>query len=196
MSSVINIPNFSGGPPVRHYDYVPSIIFIVLYIPFLVAVPFRLLQSITRRRLSSKFDGQDGPNPIGRAPNLIFLFIRILLFVPIRIVSLVIRTIQASNSYPPNPFTSSAATSLGLIITEQVFISIGYLVLLTVVEALIVSHISYLPPDDSVANRMKRLSRVAGVAVLLAATLSIVAATKYSAATKDPSKANQIRTLS
>jgi hypothetical protein len=194
MSSGPTIPNLAGGPPIRHYDLAPSVLFIILYAPFLLAMPFRLLQSITRRRQSSKFVGQHGPNPIGRAPNLISVFIRLLLFIPIRIVALIIRAIQASDSYPPDPFTSSAATSLGLIITEQVLISIGFFFLLNAVQTLIVSHISYLPPDDTIANRMRRVTRLSEVVILVAIALSILAATKYSSVATDPSTANQVKT--
>jgi hypothetical protein len=194
MSSGPTIPNLAGGAPIRHYDLAPSVLFIALYTPFLLALPFRLLQSITRRRQASKFVGQHGPNPIGRAPNLIFLYFRIMLFVPIRIVALIIRAIQAADSYPPNPFTSSAAKSLDLIITEQVLISIGFFFLLNAVQTLIVSHISYLPPDDTIANRMRRFTRLSELFILAAVALSILAATGYSAAASDPSKANQVKT--
>jgi hypothetical protein len=180
---------------VAHQFAVPSVVVILAYIPFLALVPWRLWQSVQRRRVEATYYDNEpyDSNATGRAPKLVFLFVRLLVFVLVRTTSMIIRAVQAADSYPPNPFASTAASSLPLLITEQVLISTGSFLLLEVIQELLISHLSYLPSDGGVANRLKRITRLSVFVIILAVILSSVAASEFQSAENNPGKAASLK---
>jgi len=178
--SVTSFPALSGGLPTKP-DEAPSIVFTIAYALLLIPAIWR---TITYRRPGS----------------LLFTFVRLCLFISIRIATFALRAAEGASAQIPN----NPVPSIGIFIAEQVLLGIGFIVLVDLLVELLKSHIwrTDIPPqaETSFANQasamsLERVVRLMHIALLAAIGLGVAAGAMYSGALSDPSKANTVRTL-
>ncbi|KZO95603.1 hypothetical protein CALVIDRAFT_599039 [Calocera viscosa TUFC12733] len=182
MSSfnVTSFPTISGGLPTKP-DEAPSIIFVLAYIVLLVPTVWRTY--------TYRVPGQ-----------LLFTFVRLTLFVLVRIATFGLRAQEAATaSLPDDPVPDT-----GIFIAEQILLGIGFIVLVDLMVELLKSHIwrTDVPQQDQtrVAQQgrgmsLERIVRLMHIALLVAIGLGVGAGTMYSDALTDPSKASTVKTL-
>jgi len=182
MSSfnVSSFPTISGGLPTKP-DVAPSVIFVLAYVALLIPAVWR---TYTYRRPGS----------------LLFTFVRLCLFIIIRIATFGLRAAEGNTaSLPDNP-----VPSVGIFIAEQILLGVGFIVLVDLLVELLKSHIwrTDVPVQDEThfaqqasAPTLQRIVRLMHVALIIAIGLGIGAGTMYNDALTDPSKATTVKTL-
>jgi len=182
MSSfnVSSFPALSGGLPTKP-DETPSIVFTIAYVVLLLPALWR---TYTYRHPGS----------------LLFTFVRLCLFIIIRILTFGLRAEEASTaSLPDNPVPNT-----DVFIAEQVLLGIGFIVVIDLIVELLKSHIwrtdvpqqSETPFAQQGSSKvLQRIVRIMHFALLGAIGIGIVAGTMYSSAMTDPSKASTVKTL-
>ncbi|KZT56615.1 hypothetical protein CALCODRAFT_313612 [Calocera cornea HHB12733] len=175
------LPSVSGGLPTQP-DFAPSIVFVVLYGLLLIAVIWRTYQ-------------------YRRPWLLLFAFVRLTLFVLIRIATFALRAWEAANaSVPRNPVPSTQ-----VFIVQQILLGIGFILLLEIAVELVKDHSRR--PEVPPGSRLYKFTRLyngwllnAVVAVLElslfgAIALGAVAGSQYADAINDPAKQSSINSL-
>ncbi|KZT56614.1 hypothetical protein CALCODRAFT_483857 [Calocera cornea HHB12733] len=178
--SVTSFPALSGGLPTKP-DEAPSIVFCVLYALLLIPTLWR---TITYRRP-------------GR---LLFTFVRLTLFVLVRIATFALRAQEAATAQLPN----NPVPSIGIFIAEQILLGVGFIVLVDLMVELLKGHIwrTDVPAQGATpfsqqggGFRLEHIVRLMHLALLVAIALGIAAGSMYSGAFSDPSKANTVKSL-
>ncbi|EJU04448.1 hypothetical protein DACRYDRAFT_20972 [Dacryopinax primogenitus] len=177
---VTNFPAISGGLPTRP-DLAPSIVFIVAY--FLLLFP-TIWRAYTYRRPRM----------------LLFTFIRLVLFLVIRIATFALRADEAVTAELPfNPLPS-----LNIFIAEQILLGVGFIVMLDLMVVFLQSHISRtdVPLEDETefaqANRapiLRYFITILHASLIAAIAMGIVAGAMYSSAVSNPSKNDTVKAL-
>jgi len=178
--SVTSFPALSGGLPTQP-DLAPSIVFVVAYALLLIPAIWR---TITYRRPGS----------------LLFTFVRLCLFISIRIATFALRAAEGNSAQIPN----NPVPDIGIFIAEQVLLGIGFIVLVDLLVELLKSHIwrTDVPvqaetpfAQQGTARTLERVVRIMHVALLAAIGLGVAAGAMYSGALSNTSTANTVRTL-
>ncbi|KZO95607.1 hypothetical protein CALVIDRAFT_564652 [Calocera viscosa TUFC12733] len=175
-----SLPNISGGIPTQP-DFAPAIVFCILYG---LLLPVCIWRTYTYRRPAS----------------LMWTFIRLTLFVAMRIATFGLRASEAhAASLPNNP-----VPNLGAFIGEQVLLGIGFIVLADLMIELLKSHIWRTDVPPAAETRwalpqgrfsLQRIVRLMHLALIVAIALGIAAAAQYSGAINNASTASQVQTL-
>jgi len=178
MASIItNFPAISGGLPTQP-DEAPSIVFSAAYGVLLFPTIWRVY---TYRRPGS----------------LLFTFVRLILFITIRIATFALRAQEAvTDLIPSNPVPDT-----GIFIAEQILLGIGFIVLVDLLVSLLESHIARTDVPEhggkarSGSAELKMFISVLHVSLMAAIALGIASGALYSDALSDPAKATTVRDM-
>jgi len=178
--SITSFPAISGGLPTRP-DLAPSIVFAVAY--FLLLFPAIWRAHIYRRPLS-----------------LLFVFLRFLFFVLIRITTFALRAQESVNSSIPfNP-----VPSIAIFITEQILLGIGFIVMLDLMVVLVQSHISRTDVSQQAetaftskkgTTTLQTFITIMHASLLAAIAMGIAAGAMYVSALNSTSASSTVRSL-
>ncbi|GAA5876007.1 hypothetical protein JCM1840_006244 [Sporobolomyces johnsonii] len=152
----------TGGIPVKSQDLAASIVFIIAYFVLTPLAIWRVL------------------NPASRT----LLLIRPVIFLQARIVTFILRAVQANGHY-----------STGLFIAEQILLLCGFLLICEPLVALVKYHTfqGWVPTGQRGQAPFEWLLRFMRLALLVAIILGIVTGSEVSSAETDPSDANTLR---